>query len=86
MTRKFGFVVDGSTDHLRLALWASGSMRVLMKVPNVHSRQDLIGDDLLARIARECGVKLAYFKQMIGCQRSRQDYYAQMDIPPDSTE
>ena len=75
---KFGFEDDRSTAHPYLALWLDGRKQVIVAMPNPHSRTDLIGDDLLRRIARKCRVTLGYFNGMIDCQHDRDAYYGRL--------
>jgi len=78
LIRKFGFEWDEPSDHPRMALWIDDHKWVTVKIPNPHSKQDVIGDGILRQIASRCRVDLSYFKAMAGCTRDRDEYYAKL--------
>ena len=75
MTSKFKFVEEDTSDHPKLALWLDGEKRIVTKIPNPHSQQDMIGDKVLRYIARSCEVQLGEFKRMLNCHVSREEYH-----------
>ncbi len=66
-------------SHKWFELGLPGLPKVRTKVS--RNRKD-IGPGLEARMARELHVRPAFYRLMMGCQRSREDYYGQIKVDP----
>jgi hypothetical protein len=81
LTIKFGFslAVERSPDHRWYELRLAGIPLIATKVS--HSKTE-IGATLEAKIARQLRVRHPYFRGMVDCTNSRQDYYRQVHEEP----
>ena len=68
-----------SSDHRWYELKLDGLPSILTKVS--HSR-DEINSDLEGKIARQLRVRKKYFREMVSCHNSREDYYQQVHDAP----
>lgn len=78
---KFGFskARSRSPDHRWCELELPGLPKIATMVS--HNKSD-VGANLEAKMARQLRVKKPYFDAMMGCSRSREDYYAQVRESP----
>jgi hypothetical protein len=78
---KFGFAPapHRSDDHRCFVLQLDNFPPIYTKVS--HSKRE-IGPKLEAKIARQMRVRHPFFELMMGCKKSRQDYYKQLQSDP----
>lgn len=81
---KFGFVdaKEHADDHRWIELQL-GDRHILTKVS--HNRKE-IGDLLEQQMSKQLRVRQSYFRQMIACTKSKDEYYRQVranPYPPD---
>ena len=78
---KFAFSVakEHGFDHRWFELKLSGLPAILTKVS--HNRKE-IGANLEGKIARQLRVRTRYFRGMIDCTNTREDYYRQVREDP----
>jgi hypothetical protein len=84
LKHKFGFVPakDHSVDHIWLKLELIGLPTIFTKLS--HSGDEL-RDKLIGKIARQLRVRGPFLREMIGCTKSRDEYYRQVrqePVPP----
>ena len=81
LQRKFGFKVakDHSPDHRWYELRLPDLPPIRTKVS--HSRGD-IGSVIEGKIARQLRVRAPYFRGMVSCTNSKDDYYKQVQDDP----
>ena len=81
LTGKFGFVEDDvrDPDHRWYVLKLKGLPPIRTKVS--HSKAE-IRKRLEGKISREIHVRNSYFKDMMDCTNSREDYYNQVRTAP----
>lgn len=78
---KFDFAPakNRSPDHQWYELHLPGLPTILTKLS--HGKKD-IGAKLEGKIARQLRVRTQFFRKMIDCTRSREDYYQQVRTDP----
>jgi hypothetical protein len=81
LQNKFGFseATSRSSDHRWYELRLSGLPVILTKVS--HSKGTL-SPNLEGKIARQLRVRGPYFREMMNCTRSREEYYQQVQTDP----
>ena len=81
---KFGFVKakEHSSDHRWYELRLPGLPTILTKVS--HGKKE-ISRKLEGKIARQLRVQGPYFKGMLSCKHSREDYYQKLQENPPSS-
>lgn len=72
---KYGFLPAKKKGHLWIELKLPGTRRVRTRIS--HSRQTL-GQDLEHWMAQQLFVTISYFREMIGCTKSCEDYYTHL--------
>lgn len=77
---KFGFIsVPKSSGHRHYVLKLDGLPPIWTMVS--HGKQD-ISSKLEAAIAKQLRVRVAFFREMISCTKSREEYYRQVRTDP----
>lgn len=66
-------------DHRWFELQLAGLPTIRTKVS--HNNKD-IGPGLLGLMAKQCRVHAPFFREMLGCTRSREEYYQQIRTDP----
>lgn len=80
LQNKFGFErVSEKQDHRWYSLRLEGMPTITTKVS--HSRGD-VGSQLESRIAKQLRVRNPFFKEMMSCTKSRDDYEHQVRDAP----
>lgn len=81
LRNKFAFspAREHSLDHRWFELQLPGLPAILTKVS--HNRKE-IGANLEGKIARQLRVRVHYFRGMIDCTNTREDYYRQVSEAP----
>lgn len=64
---------EGKTDHRYYVLTIDGKQVALTKVSTATNHKDL-GDDLVKQMARQLYVSTPFFREVISCTKSRDDY------------
>ncbi len=73
---KKGFVkYEG--DHNYFEFWHNGILTTRTKTS--HNNQD-IGDSLIGAMSKQCKVSKEFFKQFARCEKSKDDYVAELKI------
>jgi len=79
LLNKFEFApsLHKATDHRWYELRRPGRKTILTKLS--HSGKD-VGKELEPKIARQLEVTTPFFREMIRCTKSKEDYYAIIDL------
>jgi hypothetical protein len=80
LVSKFDFDLDVSGSHRVLTLRLPGMPLVRTFIS--HDRREY-GNGLVSKVAKQLHVRKRFFEQMIGCTRSREDYYSKIQTDPD---
>ena len=64
--------VDG--DHHYYVYWSAGGKKSMAKTKTSHGSGRDVSDDLLSKMARQCGVTKANFLKLVDCPLQRPDY------------
>jgi len=78
LINKFGFI-QSNRDHKWFALDLPDLPTIATKVS--HGRKE-IGRKLEGRIAKQLRVRKRFYSEMVGCTKSREDYYQQVREDP----
>ena len=70
-----GFRRDDGGDHIRLVYWGRDGLRTSVHTKVSHGAGE-IGDDLLAKMARQCGLGKAAFLDLVDGRMDRDAYEA----------
>lgn len=70
-----GFRLKGG-DHHYYVFWTEGGKKSTAKTKTSHGSMRDISDDLLAKMAKQCGVTKANFLKLVDCPLTRQEYEA----------
>ena len=78
---KFGFspAREHSSDHRWYELRLPGLPSILTKVSH---RRGEVSRGVEGKIARQCRVRVPYFRGMMDCTKKREDYYQQVQVAP----
>lgn len=78
---KYDFVPaeEHSSDHRWYELRLPGLPPILTKIS--HSRRE-ISDSLLSKISRQLRVRNQFFREMVDCTKTREDYFRQVREDP----
>lgn len=79
LTNKFGFSLNEKRKHRWLKLELPG--RPAISTMMSHGRKE-IGSKVESQIARQLKVSKSFFREMIDCTKSREDYYEQVARNP----
>ena len=81
LQRKFGFspAEEHASDHKWYELCLPDLPPILTKVS--HNRKE-VGRELAGKIAKQLRVRAGFFREMMDCTRSRDDYYSQVSEDP----
>ena len=82
LQRKFGFTpaVTRSSDHRWYEIHLPGLPAIVTKIS--HGKREEISGTLEKKIAHQLRVQVPYLRRMVGCTRSREEYYEKVRTDP----
>lgn len=83
LVRKFAFREVRKTGHTFYTLHLEGLPKLRTHASGRHSRRTSVGRPLESEIAAQVGVRVPFFRGMIDCSRSREDYYKELQDHPE---
>lgn len=78
--------IKGKQADIYVKLELPGVKPVVTKVSNPKSTRSTVGKKLEGMMARQLRVETQYFREMIGCTRSCEDYYERLKSEQSATD